>query len=257
MKVDEKKCSVIILAAGKGKRMRSDIAKVLHRICGRPMLSYSIDVARSINAEKIVVVVGHQGRMIRDIFSCQELIYVEQSEQLGTGHAVFQAKEVFSKYSGNIVILCADVPLLKVTTVQSLIEQHMSKKAFVTVLTTVMKNPAGYGRIVKNAKNGGVSKIVEDRDATSEEKAIKEINTGIYCVDSRFLFEAVSEISSDNAQKEYYLTDMIQIANRKGLKIISVTAPDSLEVMGINTPAELKIASALRKKLQETCSNSK
>ena len=236
--------------------MKSDTAKVLHRICGRPMLSYSIDVARSIDAEKIVVVIGHQGNMIRDAFSNHGLIYVEQGEQLGTGHAVLQAKNVFHNYNGNIVILCGDVPLLQVSTLQNLMEHHISKKAVVSVLTTVMKNPAGYGRIVKSEKQGNVSKIVEEKDATPVEKIIQEINTGIYCVDGQFLFEAVSEINNDNAQKEYYLTDIIQMANRKGFRVISIIAPDSLEVMGINTPEELKMASTLKeKKLQESNDN--
>jgi UDP-N-acetylglucosamine diphosphorylase/glucosamine-1-phosphate N-acetyltransferase len=242
------RCSAIILAAGKGTRMKSDLAKVLHTICGRPMLAYPVDVAKAAGVEKIVVIVGYQGDLVKEAFRNQGLIFVDQREQLGTGHAVLQAKEIFKGYEGVILILCGDVPLLKLSTVKSLIERHISENATITVLTTILSNPAGYGRIVKENGCGAVLKIVEDRDATSEEKAIKEINTGIYCVSAGFLFKAVSEIKNDNVQKEYYLTDMIEIAINTGLKVSSLIASDSDEVMGINTPEGLEKASAVKMK---------
>jgi UDP-N-acetylglucosamine diphosphorylase/glucosamine-1-phosphate N-acetyltransferase len=248
MKNGEKRCSAIILAAGKGTRMKSDQAKVLHAICSRPMLAYPVDVARAAEVEKIIVVVGHQAELVREAFQNQGLIFVEQREQLGTGHAVLQAKEIFSDYEGDILILCGDVPLLKLSTVKNLIEHHVSEGAAVTVLTTILSDPAGYGRIVKEGESGAVLKIVEDKEATSEEKAIREINTGIYCVAGRFLFDAVAEIGNDNVQKEYYLTDMIEIAINRGLKVASLVAPDSDEVMGINTPEGLERASAVKMK---------
>ncbi len=240
--------SAIILAAGKGTRMKSDLAKVLHTLCGRPMLAYSVDVARAAGVEKIVVIIGYQGDLVREAFQDQGLIFVEQREQLGTGHAVLQAKEIFSDYGGTILILCGDVPLLKLATVQNLVERHVAEGAVITVLTTILNNPAGYGRIVKEGKDGTVVKIVEDKEVTSEEKTIREINTGIYCVAGRFLFEAVTEIGNDNAQKEYYLTDMIEIAIKRGLKVTSLVAPDSDEVMGINAPDGLERASAVKMK---------
>ena len=181
----------IILAAGKGKRMKSDLAKVLHPVCGVPMLTHSVAAARAAGAEKIVVVIGHQAERIRELFGKEELIFVEQRDLLGTGHAVLQAREVFKDYTGTIVILCGDVPLILPETVRALYDRHRSEGAVVTVLTTIPAEPAGYGRVVK-AKDGSVLKIVEDKDATPEEKQIREINTGIYCVESRFLFDAVA-----------------------------------------------------------------
>jgi UDP-N-acetylglucosamine diphosphorylase/glucosamine-1-phosphate N-acetyltransferase len=241
---DKKKgCSAIILAAGKGTRMKSDLAKVLHTLCGRPMLAYSIDLAQQVGAERIVVIVGYQGDLVKEAFQNQGLIFVEQLEQLGTGHAVLQARDIFHHYDDIILILCGDVPLLQVSTIQNLLNRHVSEGSVVTVLTTILTDPTGYGRIIKGAKDGHVVKIVEEKDATLDEKKIREINTGIYCVDSKFLFEAVATIGNDNNQKEYYLTDMIEIAFNKDLNIISVVASDCKEVMGINTPEDIERAS--------------
>lgn len=233
--------STIILAAGKGKRMKSDLAKVLHPLCGVPMLTYPVATARAAGAEKIVVVIGHQAGQIREKFRDQGLIFTEQREQLGTGHAVLQAAEAFQEYDGTIVILCGDVPLIRPETVRSLIDRHRTEGAAVTVLTTIPEDPAGYGRVVK-ADSGSVVKIVEEKDATTEEKKIREINTGIYCVESRFLFPAVAGLGNRNAQREYYLTDIVEIACHNGLRANSSVAPDPVEVMGINTPGELEMA---------------
>jgi UDP-N-acetylglucosamine diphosphorylase/glucosamine-1-phosphate N-acetyltransferase len=247
MKIYERnRCSAIILAAGKGKRMKSDIAKVLHDLCGRPMLAFSVDVARAVGVEKTVVIIGHQGRLVKEAFHGQGLIFVEQREQLGTGHAVLQAKNIFRNYNGVILILCGDVPLLRVSTVQRLLERHVAERSVVTILTTILDNPTGYGRVVKASRDGDVLKIVEEKDATSPEKEIREINTGIYCVQSRFLFDAVAAIGNANAQKEYYLTDMVEMACRRCLKVVSVVSPNSIEVMGINTPEDLERASTLK-----------
>lgn len=231
----------IILAAGKGKRMRSDLAKVLHPLCGVPMLTYPIAAARAAGAGRIVVVIGHQAERIRAAYRGDDLVFVEQRELLGTGHAVLQAREAFGDYSGTVVILCGDVPLIRPETVRSLYERHRSEKAAVTVLTTIPTDPAGYGRMVKD-KDGTVRKIVEDKDATPEEKAIREINTGIYCVECPFLFEAVSGLGNRNAQGEYYLTDIVGIAAGRGMRVVTSLAADPVEVMGINTMAELDTA---------------
>ena len=224
----------IILAAGKGKRMKSDLAKVLHPVCGVPMLTHAVAAARAAGARKIVVVIGHQGERIRELFGRDELIFVEQRDLLGTGHAVLQTREVFRDYTGTVVILCGDVPLILPETVRGLYDRHRSTGAVVTVLTTIPAEPAGYGRVVK-AKDGSVLKIVEDRDATPEEKQIREINTGIYCVESPFLFDAVGSLGNTNAQREYYLTDIVEMACRNGFRVMSSLAPDPVEVMGINT----------------------
>ncbi|MBI4632759.1 MAG: NTP transferase domain-containing protein [Deltaproteobacteria bacterium] len=238
--------SVVILAAGKGTRMKSDMAKVLHSICGRPMLAYTVDTARAVGAEKIVVVVGHQSDAVREAFAGEGLTFVEQRWQLGTAHAILQTREQLPGRGGTIIILCGDVPLLRASTVRALFDLHVSEKATVTVLTTIPEDPFGYGRIVKG-EGGEVLRIVEEKDATAEEKKIREINTGIYCVESGFLYGAVAEIGNDNAQGEYYLTDIIGIAGRKGARIRSFIAADPVETMGINTPDDLERASIYKK----------
>lgn len=240
---EKRSLSAVVLAAGKGTRMKSDLAKVLHPLCGKPMLTYAVDVARAVGAENIAVIIGHQADMVREAFKDRGLIFIEQREQLGTGHAVLQAKNTFFNYHGTILILCGDVPLLHPSTVRSLLEYHSAEKAALTVLTTILDDPAGYGRIVKGSNSEEVVMIVEEKDASPDEKKIREINTGIYCVESDFLFSAVAEIGNENVQKEYYLTDIVGIAWKKGFKTRSSIAVNSFEVMGINTPLDLTRAS--------------
>jgi len=241
LSMKNKRIGAVILAAGKGTRMQSELAKVLHPICGRPMLSYSVDLAKEIGADRIVAVIGHQAERVREACGEQGVIFVEQQQQLGTGHAVLQAREVFADYDGRILILCGDVPLLTETTVLALVAHHEASGAVVTVMTVKLDNPGSYGRIIKNDA-GEVLKIVEAKDATAGEKEIREINTGIYCVDSRFLFGAVGRIENNNVQKEYYLTDIMEIARRDGYKVSAFVVRDETEVMGINTPEDLAYA---------------
>lgn len=231
----------LILAAGKGTRMKSDLAKVLHIMESKPLLYYSLQAARDAGAQKIVVIVGHQSDKVREAFPDSDLIFVEQKPQLGTGHAVMQAMDVLNGYRGLTVILCGDVPLLKSATIQSLIKHHKLAQACLTVLTTEPPGPHAYGRIVKN-NQGDVLKIVEHRDATDAEREIHEINTGIYCVDTPFLFDALAQIKNDNQQKEYYLTDIVEIACLEGRKVQAYLTTDYVEVMGINTLEELSRA---------------
>jgi len=172
---------------------------------------------------------------------------VYQRKQLGTGHAVLQAKDRFLDFEGTILILCGDVPLLTLYTVRVLLDYHFSGDAAVTVLTTILDTPYGYGRIVKGREDN-VLKIVEERDATSEERKIREINTGIYCVESSFLFETVSNIDNKNAQGEYYLTDIFEIARKRGYTARAFIADDPVEVMGINTPDDLNLATGIIEK---------
>ncbi|MEN6468319.1 MAG: NTP transferase domain-containing protein [Smithella sp.] len=228
----------LILAAGKGARMQSDMAKVLHVLNGKPLLYYSIKAARDTGAQKIIVIVGHQSEKVREVFSDPDLIFVEQMPQLGTGHAVMQAGKALEGYQGLTVILCGDVPLLKPETIRCLIKNHQEACACVTVLTTEPPGPHAYGRIVKN-RQGDILKIVEHRDATEKEREILEINTGIYCVDTPFLFAALAQVKNDNQQKEYYLTDIVEIARREGRKAHACLTADYVEVMGINTLDEL------------------
>ncbi len=238
MEVDLNKTAVIILAAGKGTRMKSEKAKVLHEIGGVPMLSYVLDAAKDTGADKTVVVVGHQADKVRDAFVGKDLLFAEQKEQLGTGHAVMQAEKALKGFKGDVLILSGDVPLITSETIKGLMKVHRDEKATLTILTAEPENPHGYGRIIKDSK-GSVKKIVEQKDATEKEKAVREINTGIYCVDSAFLFKALKGIKPQNAQKEYYLTDIVAIAV-KGKEAVSTSkVRDFEEVMGINSRIEL------------------
>ncbi len=234
----ENKFCAVILAAGKGTRMKSDLAKVLHILNGKPLLHYSLAAAKEAGAEKIVAIIGHQADDVREKFANSGCIFVEQKPQLGTGHAVKQAKDLLADYKGLTVILCGDVPLLKPSTIKSLVNNHVAAKAVVSVLTTIPPSAQGYGRIVKDDK-GNVLKIVEQKDATKDEKKIGEINTGIYCVNTKFLFSALEKVDNDNRQREYYLTDIVEIACCEDQKVKSFIASDYVEVMGINTVEEL------------------
>ncbi len=239
--------AAIILAAGKGTRMQSPLAKVLHPILGKPMLVYPIACAKVAGSQEVVVVVGHQAETIKEDMKDAKVTFIDQREQLGTGHAVMMAREHFQGFRGTILILCGDVPLLKIQTIEALLKGHRSERAALTVLTTLLEDPSGYGRIVKGGENK-ILKIVEEKDASVEEKKIKEINTGIYCVESDFLFEAVAGIENRNAQREYYLTDIVGIAVSEGKSARSFIAADSLEVMGINTQEDLEKAEGIMKK---------
>jgi UDP-N-acetylglucosamine diphosphorylase/glucosamine-1-phosphate N-acetyltransferase len=237
---DTKFCA-LILAAGKGTRMKSDMAKVLHVLEGKPLLHYSLEAARNAKAEKIVVIVGHQSDKVRESFPDPDLVFVQQMPQLGTGHAVMQAADALKDYQGLTVILCGDVPLLKPQTIRRLISSHQESQSCVTVLTTEPPGPHAYGRIVKDDQ-GDILKIVEHRDANDAEKEILEINTGIYCVETPFLFSALRQVKNDNQQKEYYLTDIVEIGRREGRKVHACLTADYVEVMGINTLEELNKA---------------
>ncbi len=228
----------VILAAGKGTRMKSDLPKVLHDIEGKPLLSYVLDAAKGAGAEKIIVIIGHQAQMVRERFADCGCVFVKQEPQLGTGHAVLQAKKELNNYNGLTLILCGDVPLLKPETIKNLIKEHVQTDSCLTVLTTLVPDAHGYGRIVKD-KKGDIEKIVEQLDATEDEKKISEINTGIYCVNTPFLLSALEKIENKNNKQEYYLTDIVEIARRECRKAHACVTNDYIEVMGINTPDEL------------------
>ncbi len=238
---EDEKIAVLILAAGKGTRMKSDLPKVLHPLAGRPLLAHVVDVAREMGPERIVAVVGHGGSDVRAAFAGQGLIFVEQTPQLGTGHAVLAAQEAFSDFRGSVLILCGDVPLLTSETLRQFIALHRQRQMLLTLLTAKLDHPGGYGRVVKD-ENNSLIRIVEEKDATPEEKAIQEINTGLYCVESSFLFEAVASIGQSNAQREYYLTDIIAIGRQRGLPMSSFLAVDPDAIMGINSPDDLRRA---------------
>jgi len=239
--------ATIILAAGKGTRMKSDLVKVLHPILGLPMLSYPVELSlNEIEAEKTIMVVGHQADQIKKRFEDPRIDFVLQDEQLGTGHAVLQALPLLHGFTGTVLILCGDVPLVKAETLRCFIDTFSRNDSTLAVLTAVVKDPYGYGRIIRGPE-GWLERIVEEKDASDEERLIREINTGIFCVRSTFLIEGLREIGKENAQGEYYLTDLVEVARKRDLRCSAHMVADPVEVMGINTRVDLATASeALR-----------
>jgi bifunctional UDP-N-acetylglucosamine pyrophosphorylase/glucosamine-1-phosphate N-acetyltransferase len=235
--------AAVILAAGKGTRMKSGLVKVLHPAAGRPMISWAVDAARAAGAAPLVLVVGHQADAVRTAFpDAADIRCAMQEEQLGTGHAVACARDELAGFSGTVVILCGDTPLLQSETLRGLIAFHRENGATLTVLTAVLDDPHGYGRVVRDA-GGRVVRIVEQKDASPEEQAICEINSGIYCLDADFLFANIDSISNLNAQQEFYLTDLVSIAERRGLTCLGRCTADAEEIMGVNDRAQLAEAS--------------
>ncbi len=233
--------ATIILAAGKGKRMKSDIPKVLHSLNGRPMVHYVIDTARAIGSQKIVLIIGYKKEMVINAIRKYPVEFVVQEEQLGTGHAVRQCESIFRDYKGDVLILSGDVPLLAPSTLQELITIQQKEKPLATLLTAEMEDPTGYGRIVRN-KNGYVTKIVEHKDANEETLQIKEINVGIYIFNSQALFETLPLVNNNNSQGEYYLPDVVKIYVGRGEKVAAILTPNVEETHGINDIDQLKRA---------------
>lgn len=237
----------VILGAGLGKRMRSGLAKVLHPVAGMPMILYPIQVAEDISSEKIIVVVGHQAERVKDLLSDRNVEIVHQAEQKGTADAVRLAMDVIRGYRGIVVILCGDVPLITSRTVSDLISAHKEGSASITVLTTEVEDPTGYGRIVRGT-DGSILRIVEERDADEDIKGLREINTGIYIFESSLLSEAINEIKPENVQKEFYLTDSIEIGLKKGLRVYACKTQEREEVIGINSRAELAMVDRIMRR---------
>lgn len=241
----------VILAAGKGTRMKSALPKVLHEIGGKPMVQHVLDAAHIAGANKKVVVVGFGAECVETTLGNQAE-FVVQAEQLGTGHAVMQAREYLQDFDGTIMVLCGDTPLLKGETLKKLFAEHKSAGAAATVLTAHMPNPTGYGRVIRDA-SGQVLKIVEQKDANSRELAVNEINTGIYCFERAALFDALQNINCDNMQGEYYLTDVIGILATAHSKVWAVQVDDYQDTLGINSRMQLAEAEKIvrRRKLVE------
>ena len=230
----------VILAAGKGTRMRSKYPKVLHKVGGKPMLQHVIDAASVAGCDEKVVIVGHEAELVEAMVGSQGKIAL-QAEQLGTGHAVMQTAEALKGFTGTALILCGDTPLLDGEELKKFCEAHKASGAAATVLTAIMDDPFGYGRIVRDA-NGNVQAIVEQKDATEAQKVIKEINTGIYCMECPLMFDVLATLTNDNAQGEYYLTDVLEKLNQAGQKVGGVITEDSDMVMGINSRKQLSVA---------------
>lgn len=235
----------VILAAGQGTRMKSDLYKVLHPLAGRPMVLHVIDQLSTLNLDQMVTVVGYGAEDVISVIGDRSE-FVTQEKQLGTGHAVLQADELLSDLDGTTLIVCGDTPLITSETYAALIKHHEDSGAKATILTAKAPNPTGYGRIVRNEKQE-VSRIVEDADASAEERLIEEINTGTYCFDNRALFEALKSVSNDNAQGEYYLTDVIEILKDKEEKVEAYLTFDFSETIGINDRVALSEAETILK----------
>jgi bifunctional UDP-N-acetylglucosamine pyrophosphorylase/glucosamine-1-phosphate N-acetyltransferase len=235
------KLSTIILAAGKGKRMKSDLPKVLHPLLDRPMIQYVIDTAHAIGSDQVVLVVGHKKELVIQTTENLNVKYTVQEQQLGTGHAVLQTADWFKDYQGHILVLSGDVPLLTTATLQKLIEIHKKTNPLASLLTTHMADPTGYGRIVRDV-NGYVSQIVEHKDADEKILQIKEINVGIYMFESRSLFNTLPKISNQNSQGEYYLPDVIKMFVDRGEKVAALMTSDEQETHGINDITQLRQA---------------
>jgi bifunctional UDP-N-acetylglucosamine pyrophosphorylase/glucosamine-1-phosphate N-acetyltransferase/UDP-N-acetylglucosamine pyrophosphorylase len=235
---------IVILAAGKGTRMKSDTAKVLHTICNRPMIQYVVETAVQVADSKVVVVVGHQAEAVKKtVLEVADVKFAMQIQQKGTGHAVICAMPMLTSTCIDVVILSGDVPLICPETIQQLIECHRSVGNDITVLAVKLNKPHGYGRIVQN-QTGEFERIVEEVDATPEEKRIDIINSGIYCVKRCCLEASLSQIKADNAQKEIYLTDIVKIARDSKKKVGLMIGADPNEIMGVNTVQDLqKVAS--------------
>ncbi len=238
---------VIILAAGEGKRMKSGLPKVLHPLGGKPLLGYVLETARSLKPNKIAVVVGRGADAVKQICGDNSVTWVFQEKQLGTGHAVDCTREIFRDFSGDVLILSGDVPLISDKTLLELLRHHRQQNSALTLLTAVLDQPSGYGRIVRD-ENGEVTGVVEERDAASAQKTIKEINAGIYASSARFLFDALKGLSNRNQQGEYYLPDVAGIALKNSQAVGTVHADDPREILGVNTRQELAF---MEKTLQE------
>jgi len=230
----------IILAAGKGTRMKSDLPKVLHHVYGVPMIHHVCSLAQlGINSSKTIVVVGHKAELVRkSLKECQNIEFVEQKELLGTGHAILQCQENLRDYHGPVVVLSGDTPFLTKETVNKLLEAYWEKDGVgVVFLTAEVPDPTGLGRIIREPISNQVIKIVEEKDATAEERLIREVNTGTYVFDSDELFRILPTLGNDNKQGEYYLTDVIHLTKKD---VIGVLAKDYRETLGINTQEQLR-----------------
>ena len=235
----------IVLAAGVSRRMNTQMPKVLHEVCGRPMLAYVLDACREAGIGKIYVVVGFGIERVRERFSdTEDIVWIQQKEQKGTGHAVLCCKQHLKEFEGETIVVCGDGPLIRAATLKTLIEKHETGQSSVTLATAILDDPAGYGRIVRDAYSN-IQGIVEDSDCTSEQLRIKEVNPSYYLFDNEILFEAVEKVKPDNVKGEYYLTDALSLIIATGHKVLAVTAVRPDEAMGVNSRTELTEANKI------------
>ena len=229
----------VIMAAGKGTRMKSNKSKLVHKIYDKELVKRVAELAVNIGSDEVVAVVGHLREQVEAVLG-DTVKYAYQDELLGTGHAVMQAKKYLEGKKGKVIILNGDVPIIRKETLQNLVEKSIKNKEYATLLTAIYENPTGYGRIIRD-ESGNIKAIVEEKDANMFEKEIKEINSGIYCFDIEELLQALKHIKPNNAQGEYYLTDVIKIMNDKGLKTGAVIVEDNTEFLGVNDRSQLEL----------------
>ena len=234
--------AAVIMAAGKGKRMLNpNMSKVMYSLAGIPMIDHVVACTKQFGAQRIIVIVGHQREALMEHLRKNDssIEFAVQAEQLGTGHAIMQTEALLANFIGDIVVLSGDVPLLRAATVEQLLRHHRESHAVVTVLTTMLPDPSGYGRIVR-AGNGSITRIVEHKDASEHELRIQEINSGIYVFQSKPLFQGLQKITNTNAQGEYYLTDVFEIFSREGLRMEPFVVDSFDEIRGVNTKEQLE-----------------
>ncbi len=245
--------AAIVLAAGKGTRMKSALPKVLHPVAGRPMLFYGLSVLRELKVRKTVVVIGHGAMSVKEAFAAEKAAFVEQKEQLGTGHAVACGLKALKGFKGDVLILSGDVPLITKDTLKALKQVKDRKRGTpLALITALLDDPSGYGRVIRDSGRK-VARIVEEKDAKADERAVSEVNAGIYLVSSDFLFRNIRKLSSSNAQREYYLPDLAGMASGAGQRVAALTHMEPEEVMGVNNRIELaKASGVMRKRIMDS-----
>ncbi|CAH0347578.1 bifunctional UDP-N-acetylglucosamine diphosphorylase/glucosamine-1-phosphate N-acetyltransferase GlmU [Bacillus sp. CECT 9360] len=236
----------VILAAGQGTRMKSKLYKVLHPVCGKPMVQHVIDQVNELTIEQTVTIIGHGAELVKEQLGDASR-YALQEQQLGTAHAVMQAEGLLADKEGTTLVICGDTPLIKAETMAALIKQHEEMNAKASVLTATTENPAGYGRVIRS-NEGLVEKIVEHKDASDAERQIEEINTGTYCFDNKALFQALKKVSNENVQGEYYLPDVIEILKSQGETVTAFQTDDFEETLGVNDRVALSQAEQILKR---------
>jgi bifunctional UDP-N-acetylglucosamine pyrophosphorylase/glucosamine-1-phosphate N-acetyltransferase len=243
--------TAVILAAGKGTRMKSDLPKVMHEVCGEPMLAHVVRACREAGCDRLICVIGHGAEMVRAAFPDDDIDWVEQTEQLGTGHAVMVASDLLKELSGPVLVLAGDGPLIQGRTLKDILAAHRKNQAASTLATCILDNPGSYGRVVRDDK-GQVLSIVEFLDADEQQRKIKEVNVSIYCFDAKRLAEVLGRLTNQNAKGEYYLTDTLGLLRDAGYAVEAVAAVPPAEVLSINDRLQLaEVDELLQRRIQE------